>query len=129
MPKVTRVTDICSGHGCFPPSPAIAGSGNVFVNGLAVHRQGDALQPHGCPKCPPHGRASSGGSPSVYINGKPVVRLGDAIDCGGSFSTASPDVYADELTPRKLKAVFAAGGPCVRDCMKAAARRGKAFVG
>jgi uncharacterized Zn-binding protein involved in type VI secretion len=129
MPKVSRMTDIGSGHGCFPPSPAIAASGDVFVNGLGVHRKGDALAPHGCSKCPPHGRAASGASPSFFVNGKPVVRLGDAVGCGGSLSTASPSVYADEQTPRKLKAVFSAGGPCVRGCMQAAQRRGKAFVG
>lgn len=129
MPKVTRVTDIGSGHGCFPPTPAIEGSGDVFVNGLAVHRKGDALAPHGCSNCPPHGRAASGASPSVYVNGKAVVRMGDGVDCGGSLSTALQNVYADELTPRKLKAVFAAGGPCVRGCIQSAQRRGKAFVG
>jgi uncharacterized Zn-binding protein involved in type VI secretion len=129
MPQISRVTDIGSGHSCFPPTPAIQGSGDVFVNGLAVHRKGDALAPHACPNCPPHPRAASGGSPSVFVNGKAVTRLGDAVNCGGSLSTASANVYADELTPRKLKAVFAAGGPCVRDCMTAAARRGKAFVG
>lgn len=129
MPKVSRVTDIASGHGCFPPSPAVAGSGDVFVNGLAVHRKGDAVAPHGCPNCPPHPRSTSGGSPSVFVNGKAVVRVGDGVGCGGSLSAGSANVFADELAPRKLKAVFAAGGPCVRDCMTTAGRRGKAFVG
>jgi uncharacterized Zn-binding protein involved in type VI secretion len=129
MPKVSRLTDIGSGHGCFPPSPATEGSGDVFVNGLPAHRRGDALQAHACPSCPPHGRTSSGGSPTVYVNGKALVRMGDSISCGGALAAGSSDVFADEQTPRMPKAVFAAGGPCVRDCMKSAARRGKAFVG
>lgn len=125
MPQIGRLGDIGSAHPGRPPSPAIEGSPDVYVNGKALHRKGDALAPHGCKS----ERRTSGGSPSVYVNGKPVSRLGDEVDCGGVISTASPDTYADELTPRKLKAVFAAGGPCVRECMKAAARQGKAFVG
>ena len=39
MPAVTRIGDNCTGHGCFPPRPSIAGSGNVFVKSKAVHRQ------------------------------------------------------------------------------------------
>ncbi|EPF5123571.1 PAAR domain-containing protein, partial [Vibrio cholerae] len=65
MPGAARLGDIGSEHDCFPPTPIIAGSGDVFIDGKSAVRQGDALEPHGCP-CPktPHGdhpRAVSGG--------------------------------------------------------------------
>ncbi|MGF1910111.1 PAAR domain-containing protein [Vibrio kasasachensis] len=53
MPKAARIGDIASAHGCFPPTPIIAGSGDVFINGIAAARLGDATAPHGCP-CPSH---------------------------------------------------------------------------
>ena len=96
MPKAARIGDIASAHGCFPPTPIIAGSGDVFINGIPAARLGDAAAPHGCP-CPktPHGvhpRSISAGSSGVFIDGKPAVRLGDAIGCGGSIASASSDV-------------------------------------
>ena len=33
MPSAARKGDIGSAHGCFPSSPAIEGSGGVFING------------------------------------------------------------------------------------------------
>ncbi|MDF1871045.1 PAAR domain-containing protein [Vannielia sp.] len=97
MPKVTRLGDIGSGHGChFPPTPAVSASPDVNANGIPVVRQGDAYAPHACPCCPvgPHGRSLSGGSGTVYVNGKPMGRVGDAIGCGGSANAGSGDVYA-----------------------------------
>ncbi len=99
MPRATRKGDIGSGHSChFPPSEAIAGSPDVFVNGKPWVRVGDAYAAHGCPTCPApaHGRALSEGSPTVFVNGLPAGRVGDAIDCGGSASTGSGDVILDE---------------------------------
>ncbi|EGU35627.1 PAAR domain-containing protein [Vibrio scophthalmi] len=86
MPKAARIGDIASAHGCFPPTPIIAGSGDVFINGTPAARLGDAAAPHGCP-CPKtphgfHGRAISAGSGSVFINGLPAAR---ADDIGGHF--------------------------------------------
>ncbi|MGY2573344.1 type VI secretion system PAAR protein [Vibrio sp. C8] len=96
MPKAARLGDIGSEHDCFPPTPITSGSSTVMINYLPAVRQGDPLQAHGCP-CDktPHGnhpRRVAGGSSGVFIDGKPAARLGDAIDCGGTISTASPDV-------------------------------------
>ncbi|WP_434996542.1 type VI secretion system PAAR protein [Vibrio scophthalmi] len=96
MPKAARIGDIASAHGCFPPTPIIAGSGDVFINGIPAARLGDAAAPHGCP-CPKtphgfHGRVISAGSGSIFINGLPAARVGDAIGCGGTVATGSPDV-------------------------------------
>ena len=38
MPAVTRLTDIASGHGCWPDSDVIQGSPNTIFNNLPVFR-------------------------------------------------------------------------------------------
>ena len=43
-----RLTDIGSGHDCFPPSPVVQGSPNVIVNNLLCARVTDAVQTHCC---------------------------------------------------------------------------------
>ncbi|SER20979.1 Zn-binding Pro-Ala-Ala-Arg (PAAR) domain-containing protein, incolved in TypeVI secretion [Amphritea atlantica] len=92
MPKAARLGDIGSGHGCFPPTPIVSGSGDVIIDGIPAARVGDPLAPHGCSKCPPHGRAIAAGSSSVMINGRPAARVGDSISCGGSVAAGSGSV-------------------------------------
>lgn len=89
MPSVCRIGDICNGHPNVPPRPCIEGSPNVFANGLAVHRQGDAWDIHGN-----HGGVLSSGSSTVFVNGKELGRVGDPISCGTTVATGSPDVFA-----------------------------------
>lgn len=93
MPAVTRIGDIGSGHGCFPPSPAVEGSPDVFTNNIPTHRVGDAVQTHCCGSC--HGRKQSAGSSTVFVNGKAIARIGDAINCGGAMAAGSPNVFAN----------------------------------
>ncbi|MFS1523851.1 PAAR domain-containing protein [Microbulbifer sp. 2304DJ12-6] len=110
MPKAARLGDIGSGHGCFPPTPAISASGDTFINGRKAVRLGDAFAPHGCPQCPPHPRSLSAGSATVFINGKKAGRVGDSIGCGGSVSTGSGDTFIGDV---------GMGGP-LKSCMKGA---------
>ena len=58
--KTTRIGDTTS---C--GDPATAGSGSVFVNGISVHRQGDATGGHG--SWVPN--ASASGSSNVFAGG------------------------------------------------------------
>ena len=71
MAAVTRKGDSCTGHGEFPPRASVGGSPDVYVNGIAVHRQGDGWSSHcnSIPVC--HGGALTGGSSSVFVNGQP----------------------------------------------------------
>ncbi|MEZ9178001.1 type VI secretion system PAAR protein [Vibrio kanaloae] len=85
MAKGALVGDIGSGHDGFPPTPIIAGSSTVKIDGRAVARQGDPLEPHDKPKHPKHPRAIKDGSKTVMIDGKPAARVGDAISCGGAI--------------------------------------------
>jgi|TARA_B110000495_G_scaffold163866_1_gene149283 uncharacterized Zn-binding protein involved in type VI secretion len=95
MPGTVRLTDICTGHGCYPPRENASASPNVFANSLACHRVGDAWQPHGCAVCAPHGASQASGSPNVFVNSKALARIGDAIDCGSSNQTGSGDVITN----------------------------------
>lgn len=95
MPAVTRKGDACTGHGCWPPRPSSEGSGDVFANGIAVHRQGDAWQPHTCPAIPEtHAGALASGSATVFVNGRQIGRIGDPVNCGSSVAAGSGDVFA-----------------------------------
>ncbi|WP_342666428.1 PAAR domain-containing protein [Tateyamaria sp. ANG-S1] len=80
MPATPRKSDSCSGHSCFPSSPAFGGSPNVAINCIPALRQGDTVAPRGCGKCKPHGRSVFGGSPTVYVNGCPLARIGDGMN-------------------------------------------------
>jgi uncharacterized Zn-binding protein involved in type VI secretion len=84
-PSIALLGDIGTDHDGFHPSPVIAASPDVFLDGKPVARQGDPLAPHVKPNNPPHPRSISGGVGSVLVNGKPiaVTGTGTGIGCGG----------------------------------------------
>lgn len=85
MPGVTRKgTDSAGGS-------LAAGSPNVFVDGAAAVRIGDAVTGHG--DAPHNSPTMSAGSGSVFVNGIGVCRAGDAATCGHAAS-GSGDVNA-----------------------------------
>ena len=93
MPPVSRLTDIASGHGCFPDSDVIQGSPNAIYNNLPVFRVTDAVRIHCCVSC--HGRKGASGSPNTIFNNLSVMRLFDPIDCGGFMVTGSSDTIVN----------------------------------
>jgi uncharacterized Zn-binding protein involved in type VI secretion len=67
----------------------LEGSPNVFVNGRALARIGDAVQGHA-----PGEHASpvmAQGSATVRVNGIPPCRRGDLATCGHPAEPGSPD--------------------------------------
>lgn len=93
MPAISRLGDVCSGHGCYPDRPSVSAASTVFVNGVAVHRLGDAWDSHCCgPVC--HDGQTSGASATVFVEGMGVARIGDPVDCGSSIAQGSGDVFA-----------------------------------
>lgn len=93
MPAVTRKGDVCTGHGCWPSRPNDEGSGNVFVNNIPAHRQGDHWPTHCCgPAC--HDSNLAAGSGTVYVNGKQLARIGDPVACGSVVAQGSGNVFA-----------------------------------
>lgn len=93
MPAATRIGDAdvphCSGM------VRAQGSPDVFVNGIAWSRQGDANTPHLLPgvPCPTHAAAIAVGSTTVFVNGRGAGRVGDAISGCTSVAAGSPDVF------------------------------------
>ena len=98
MPAVTRKGDSCTGHDCFPARTSTSGSGNVFVNGIPAHREGDSWDVHTCthPDTPhgSHGGSLASGSSTVYVNGKQLGRVGDTVSCGSTVASGSGNVFA-----------------------------------
>jgi uncharacterized Zn-binding protein involved in type VI secretion len=97
MPAVARIGDsIATGHGCDGSTTLTGPSGNVFVNGLGVERQGDPTVVHrltGRNCSVSHTAAVNAGSGSVFVNGKPIARVGDSADAG-SITSGSATVFA-----------------------------------
>lgn len=94
MPAVTRVGDADVAH-CSGMVRA-QGSGNVFVNGIALSRQGDINTVHLLPgsPCPAHNAPIASGSSKVFVNGKGAGRVGDAISGCTAVAQGSPNVFA-----------------------------------
>lgn len=94
MPAVCRIGDADITH-CSSMVRA-QGSPDVFVNGIAVSRQGDKNTPHLLPgsPCPSHTAEISIGSESVFINGKGCGRIGDALTSCTQVAEGSPNVFA-----------------------------------
>jgi len=95
MPQVTRLGDLCTGHGCWPSRPSTGASPNVHANGIPVHRVGDGWAAHTCPSIPEtHASALAQGSSTVFANGRRLGRIGDPVACGSAVATGSADVFA-----------------------------------
>lgn len=90
---IARLSDIGSGHGCYPSRNNITASLDVFVDGRGAHRFGDVWAPHSC-----SGKTHSGvlitGSTTVFVNNRPVGRIGDVVSCGSTIITGSVDVFS-----------------------------------
>jgi len=81
----------------------LAGSSDVFVNGVGVVRFGDGMTPHpdGDPCTPvpiPHAPSLSKGSSTVFANGKPMGRVGDKYNSDNHYDhtiiSGSSNVFA-----------------------------------
>jgi len=94
MKAVVRLTDVCTGHGCFPSRENASASTHAFIEGLGVHRVGDAWNTHCCPPvC--HDSVQGTGSDFVFFEGKAVARISDNIACGGTNATGSDFVFCE----------------------------------
>lgn len=95
MKAVCRLTDTCTGHGCWPSRPNSTASPSVHVDNLPVHRQSDSWETHCCgPLC--HDSFLSSGSGSVYVENKQIGRVTDPIACGSTVQTGSETVFAGD---------------------------------
>ncbi len=102
---IVLLGDLGSDHEGFPPTPVIAGSPDVLIDGKPAARVGDPLAPHSKTKHPPHPRTITGGSATVKINGKPAAVTGGAISCGGVTIGSGSVVIGDTHTPAPFSGV------------------------
>lgn len=81
-PDGTPGTPCSGGFICDSPSTqaTAAGSSDVFIEGIGVVREGDAMLAHPAPVCgcSSHAPTLSSFSSRVYANGKRIGRVGDA---------------------------------------------------
>jgi uncharacterized Zn-binding protein involved in type VI secretion len=72
------------------------GSGDVFVNNIAVSRQSDINTSHLLPgsPCPSHSAPIASGSSTVFVNNLGCGRIGDALSGCTSVAAGSPNVFA-----------------------------------
>lgn len=94
---VCRVSDVSTGHSCFPPNPVIKGSPDVFVNDKPAARVGDKLQPHCCPMPPYcHPSTITTGAKTVFCNNIPLARVTSENDCPQIMMTGSHNVFVGD---------------------------------
>ena len=93
MAGVVRMGDVSTGHGTWPSRPNIQASSDVFVNGLGVHRNGDAWAIH-CDNLPicHSGELVTPATRTVFANGLPIGSVGDQISCADVVATGSTNV-------------------------------------
>ncbi|MBE0486066.1 type VI secretion system PAAR protein [Marinobacter sp.] len=103
--KVVLLGDLGTDHQGFPPTPVIAGSPDVLIDGKPVARVGDPLAPHSKPKHPSHPRAIAAGSATVLINGIPAAVTGSAVSCGGVTIGSGSVVIGDTFTPTPFSGI------------------------
>ncbi|WP_203299806.1 type VI secretion system PAAR protein [Marinobacter sediminum] len=97
--SIVLLGDLGTDHAGFPPTPVIAGSPDVLIDGKPVARVGDPLAPHTKPKHPTHSRTIAAGSSTVLINGIPAAVTGGAISCGGVTIGSGSVVIGDTHSP------------------------------
>ncbi|MEA1081017.1 type VI secretion system PAAR protein [Marinobacter qingdaonensis] len=100
--SVVLLGDLGTDHAGFPPTPVIAGSPDVLIDGKPVARVGDPLAPHTKPKHSTHPRTIAAGSATVLINGIPAAVTGGAISCGGVTMGSGSVIIGDTHSPARF---------------------------
>ena len=100
MPIVAVKGDTTTtGHGCNTTTTIAGSSLNVYMGGIKVAIQGNALAGHTIPfgvppKCVSHpGQIVNVGSRTVKVNGLGIARVGDSAD-GGAIVAKLGNVFA-----------------------------------
>lgn len=100
MPAQSRLNDMSTGHGCFPPtSMVVTPVTKTFFNDIlaGVVDGGCQFATHCCgPPCHDQStRFPSSGASKTYIEGMPSARIGDAINCGDAIAEGSYNSFVE----------------------------------
>lgn len=100
MPSVSRLGDLSTGHGCFPPTAMVATPvSKTFFNGIlaGVVDSGCQFATHSC-GITTHSQAErfvSSGASKTIIEGKPAARIGDNIGDGDAIAQGSANSFIE----------------------------------
>ena len=100
MPAISRIGDMSTGHGCFPPTALVVTPvTKTFFNGklASVVNSGCQHAAHVCGTAVHAGatRAPSSGASKTFIEGNPAARIGDNISCGDAIGEGSPNTFIE----------------------------------
>lgn len=100
MAAVSRLNDMSTGHGCFPPTALVSTPvTKTFFNGRLASVVDPACvhAPHSCGVVTHAGatRAPSSGASKTFIEGKPAARIGDNITCGDAIAEGSTNSFIE----------------------------------
>lgn len=97
MPSITRLGDVDTGHGGWPPRGNVEGSPDVFANELPVHRETDEWPVH-CDDSDCHDSQLEQGSINVFVNNL-GASFSSSLETDGSFALqGSPNVFVNSVT-------------------------------
>jgi len=100
MPAVSRIGDMSTGHGCFPPTDmTISPISKTFFNGIkaGVKDSGCQFTTHSC-GIVTHTQAErfvSSGAGKTYLEGKLAARIGDDIGDGDVIAEGSANSFIE----------------------------------
>lgn len=98
MPAVSRIGDMSTGHGCFPPTPISSTPvSKTRFNGILAAVVSSQHTTHVCGNTVHAGgaRAISQGASKTFIEGNPAARIGDDIACGDTVAEGSPNSFIE----------------------------------
>jgi len=100
MSAISRIGDMSTGHGCFPPTPLVMTPvSKSFFNGILASVVDSNCQhaTHCCgPVCHTSSqRAPNSGASKTYIEGILAARIGDTITCGDAIAEGSPNTFIE----------------------------------
>lgn len=100
MPAVSRIGDMSTGHGCFPPTALVQTPvQKTFFNGKkpAVVNTASQFATHCCGIVCHSGaaRSPSLGASKTFIEGFLAARIGDDIACGDSIAEGSANSFIE----------------------------------
>jgi uncharacterized Zn-binding protein involved in type VI secretion len=100
MPAVSRIGDMSTGHGCFPPTALVSTPvTKTFFNGKLASVVNSSCQ-HATHCCGPtchvgSTRSPSSGASKTFIESNLAARIGDDIACGDAIAEGSNNSFIE----------------------------------
>jgi uncharacterized Zn-binding protein involved in type VI secretion len=96
MPAASRLGDLSTGHGCFPPTAITTDvCSKTTIEGPKAAHVGSKHATHACPPVvhPTSARPITSGAPKTTIEGSPAARIGDPIGCGDAVGQGASKTF------------------------------------